>query len=299
MSVGKSSPTTRRNRRMGLLFTAPWLIGFAIFTLYPFMASIGLSFTQYSVLNPPKFIGLANYLDLFNDPLFWTSMYNTFYFSFFSVPLGTLIGVLLALLLNQDVRGLPIYRTVYYLPSIVPVVASAIIWMWLLNPYYGIINAMLERVGISGPGWIADPAWSKPALIIMSLWGVGNATLIYLAGLQDAPVSLYESADLDGAQSWHKTVYITIPMITPTILFNVVMGLINAFQYFTQAYIMTNGGPADSTLFYSLYLYNNSFRYFKMGYASAQAWLLFIIIMFFTLLLLRSARHWVFYAGED
>ncbi len=297
--MGKSSPTTRRNRRLGLLFTAPWLIGFAIFTIYPFAASIVLSFTQYSVLSPPKFIGWSNYLDLFRDPLFWTSMYNTFYFAAFSVPLGAIIGVLLALLLNQDVKGLPVYRTVYYLPSIVPVVASAIVWMWLLNPYYGIINAILERFGIPGPGWIADPAWSKPALIIMSLWGVGNSTLIYLAGLQDVPVSLYESADLDGAQAWHKTIYITIPMITPTILFNVVMGLINAFQYFTQAYIMTNGGPADSTLFYSLYLYNNSFRYFKMGYASAQAWLLFIIIMFFTLLLLRSARHWVFYAGED
>ena len=247
---------------------------------------------------PAEFIGLDNYRTLFGDNLFWTSLYNTFYFCAFSVPLGAIIGVLLALLLNQNVGGMAVYRTVYYLPSIVPIVASSIVWMWLFNPYYGVINALLELVGIQGPGWIADPAWSKPALIIMSLWGVGNATLIYLASLQDVPVSLYESAELDGASAWHKTIHITIPMITPTILFNVIMGLINSFQYFTQAYIMTNGGPADSTLFYSLYLYNNSFRYFKMGYASAQAWILFVIIMFFTLLLLRSSRSWVYYAGE-
>ncbi|NLV91066.1 MAG: sugar ABC transporter permease [Firmicutes bacterium] len=283
---------------MGLLFVSPWIIGFTVFTLYPFVMSIYLSLTKYSVLAPAEFIGLDNYRTLFGDNLFWTSLYNTFYFCAFSVPLGAIIGVLLALLLNQNVGGMAVYRTVYYLPSIVPIVASSIVWMWLFNPYYGVINALLELVGIQGPGWIADPAWSKPALIIMSLWGVGNATLIYLASLQDVPVSLYESAELDGASAWHKTIHITIPMITPTILFNVIMGLINSFQYFTQAYIMTNGGPADSTLFYSLYLYNNSFRYFKMGYASAQAWILFVIIMFFTLLLLRSSRSWVYYAGE-
>ncbi|MBA7708694.1 Lactose transport system permease protein LacF [subsurface metagenome] len=252
--------------------------------------------TSYNVLNPPQFIGIDNYRVLFtDDPLFWKALYNTFYYAIFAIPLAILIGVSIALLLNLKVKGMPIYRTVYYLPAIVPVVGASIVWMWFLNPQYGVINGILDKIGISGPGWITDPKWSKPSLIIMSLWAIGGAILIYLAGLQDVPQSLYESAELDGANRVQKTIHITIPMITPSIFFNFIMGLIGAFQYFTQAYIMTDGGPADSTLFYSLYLYNNAFGYFKMGYASAMAWILFLIILACTLLVFKSSAKWVYY----
>jgi len=293
---GKLESSEWRDRKIGLLFISPWLIGFSAFIFYPFLASIYYSLTSYNVLNPPEFIGIENYRMLFTDDfLFWKALYNTFYYAIFAVPLGILIGVSIALLLNLKVKGMPIYRTVYYLPAIVPVVGASIVWMWLLNPQYGIINGILYKIGISGPGWITDPKWSKPSLIIMSLWGIGGAILIYLAGLQDVPQSLYESAQLDGANRVQRTIHITIPMITPSIFFNLIMGLIGAFQYFTQAYIMTNGGPADSTLFYSLYLYNNAFRYFKMGYASAMAWILFLIILACTFLVLKSSARWVYY----
>ncbi len=293
---GKLESSEWRDRRIGLLFISPWLIGFSAFIFYPALASIYYSLTSYNVLTPPEFIGIDNYRVLFtDDPLFWKALYNTFYYAIFAIPLAILIGVSIALLLNLKVKGMPIYRTVYYLPAIVPVVGASIVWMWLLNPQYGVINGILDKIGISGPGWITDPRWSKPSLIIMSLWAIGGAILIYLASLQDVPQSLYESADLDGANRVQKTIYITIPMITPSIFFNFIMGLIAAFQYFTQAYIMTDGGPADSTLFYSLYLYNNAFGYFKMGYASAMAWILFLIILACTLLVFKSSARWVYY----
>jgi len=293
---GKLERSQWRDRKIGLLFISPWLIGFSAFIFYPALASVYYSLTSYNVLNPPEFIGIDNYRVLFtDDPLFWKALYNTFYYAIFAIPLGILVGVSIALLLNLKVKGMPIYRTVYYLPAIVPVVGASIVWMWLLNPQYGIINGILDKIGISGPGWITDPRWSKPSLIIMSLWAIGGAILIYLAGLQDVPQNLYESAELDGANRVQKTIYITIPMITPSIFFNFIMGLIIAFQYFTQAYIMTDGGPADSTLFYSLYLYNNAFGYFKMGYASAMAWILFLIILACTLLVFKSSARWVYY----
>lgn len=293
---GKLASSQWRDRKIGLLFICPWLIGFSAFIFYPALASIYYSLTSYNVLNPPEFIGIDNYRVLFtDDPLFWKALYNTFYYAIFAIPLGILIGVSIALLLNLKVKGMAIYRTVYYLPAIVPVVGASIVWMWLLNPQYGIINGILDKIGISGPGWITDPRWSKPSLIIMSLWAIGGAILIYLAGLQDVPQNLYESAELDGANRVQRTIYITLPMITPAIFFNFIMGLIIAFQYFTQAYIMTDGGPADSTLFYSLYLYNNAFGYFKMGYASAMAWILFLIILACTLLVFKSSARWVYY----
>jgi ABC-type sugar transport system permease subunit len=288
----------RRNLRNGLLFISPWLVGFLCFTLYPFLASLYFGFCTYDILSPPRWAGLANYRELLtDDPYFLKALGNTLYYTAFAVPLGILFGVAIALLLNMKVVGVPVYRTVYYLPSIVPVVATSVLWMWLLNPQYGLVNAFLARLGLPEPGWISDPMWSKPALIGMSLWGIGGSIVIYLAGLQDVPAELYEAAEIDGARPWQRVRYITLPMLSPVIFFNLVMGLIGSFQYFTQAYVMTLGGPVDSTLFYALYLFRRAFTYLDMGYASAMVWLLFVLIMAVTALTFKSAGRWVHYAG--
>jgi len=297
--MNRNSLSVRRRRIQGLLFISPWLIGFIIFTLYPFISSIYYSFTSYDGISEPVFIGLDNYRSFLEDSLIRKALYNTFYYAIFSIPLGVIWGICVALMLNMKVRGLAIYRTFFYIPSIVPIVASSMVWLWLLNPQYGIINGLIYLIfKVPGPGWITDPALAKPSLILMGLWGIGQTALIYLAGLQDVPQSLYESAELDGASGFQKVMHITIPLISPVILFNVIMGLINTFQYFTQAYIMTGGGPADSTLFYALYLYNNAFRYFRMGYASAMAWIMFLIILVLTILMFRSSSRWVYYGGQ-
>ncbi len=294
--------TDRRNLRNGLLFAAPYIIGFLAFTLYPLIASIYYSMCQYNVIKPPVFIGIENFRTLFfEDRLFWKSLYNTLFFTVFSVPLGLCFSIGLALMLNQKVRAMSVYRTVFFLPTIVPIVASAMLWLWVLNPESGLINGIIRQFfGVDGPGWIANEKWSKPSLILMSLWGVGGAMVIFLAGLAEVPQSLYEVADIDGAGRWAKFRHVTLPMLTPTILFNLVMGLIGAFQYFTQVYVMTGGrgGPVDSTLLYPLYLYRNSFYYLRMGYASAMAWLLFVVILAATLLVLASSKRWVHYHGE-
>lgn len=292
------SKMTRISLRNGLLFVSPWLVGFALFSLLPFLLSLYYSFTTYDVVSSPVWVGADNFLQLFKDPLFWKSISNTIYYTLFSVPLGIVFGVGMALLLNMKVKGMAFYRTLFYLPSIVPVVASSVLWLWLFDPQFGLINGILDFIGIQGPGWLVDPSWSKPALIVMGLWSVGGAMIIYLAGLQDIPQEMYESAQIDGAIWWHKIVYITLPMLSPVIFFNLIMGLIGSFQYFTQAYIITSGGPNDSTLFYSLYLYKNAFSYFHMGYASAMAWILFLLIMAVTLLVFKSSARWVFYGGE-
>jgi multiple sugar transport system permease protein len=292
------SKATKRNVTSGLLFVSPWIIGFIFLTLVPFVLSLYYSFTDYDVVAAPAWVGVLNYVRLFQDPIFWKSIYNTMYYTIISVPLSIIFGVALALLLNLKIKGMAFYRTVFYLPSIVPIVASSILWLWLFDPQFGLVNGLLEAIGIPGPGWLVDPAWSKPALIVMGLWGVGSAMIIYLAGLQDIPNEMYESAELDGAVWWQKIVYITIPMLTPVIFFNLIMGLIGSFQYFTQAYIVTSGGPNDSTLFYSLYLYRNAFSYFHMGYASAMAWILFMIIMAATMIVFKSSARWVFYGGD-
>lgn len=292
----------RRHLRNGLLFASPYIIGFLAFMLYPLVASIYLSFCRYSVVRPPDFIALGNFRELFfEDQRFWVSLYNTLYYTLFAVPLGLFVSIGLALLLHQRIRGLAVFRTIFFLPTIVPVVASAVLWLWVLNPESGLINSALRQVfGIDGPGWMADADWSKPSLILMSLWAVGGAVVIFLAGLADVPQSLYEVADIDGAGLWSKFRHVTLPMLTPTILFNLVMGLIGSFQYFTQAYVMTQGRgtPADSTLFYSLYLYRNAFVYLRMGYASAMAWMLFIVILIATVGVFISSRRWVYYHGE-
>ncbi len=299
MRRSRMTARTRRDLLKGLLFISPWIIHFLWLNLYPFLASLYFSMTRYTVIAPPKWVGLDNYITLLtDDPRFWTSLYNTVYFTVFSVSLGSIFAIAMAMLLNMKVRGLSVYRTIYYLPSITPLVATAIIWIWLLNPQAGIINHILRTLGLPAPSWLGDPKWAKPALILMSIWGVGGAIVIYLAGLQDVPRELLEAASLDGANWWQQTWHVTLPLLSPVIFFNVVVGLIGSFQYFTQAYVMTLGGPADATLFYSLYLYLSAFQFFKMGYASAMAWILFWVIMACTLLIFRTSARWVYYGGR-
>ena len=283
----------------GYLFAAPWFIGFAFFVVYAVYSAFYHGFTEYSVLKAPEWIGLENYRQIFtDDKLFGKSLYNITYFSVFAVPLGIITAMLLAMLLNQKVIGLSVFRAVFYIPSVVPIVASSILWLWILNSQFGLLNVFLSYLGISGPAWLASPRWSKPSLIIMQTWGVGGTMIIFLASLQDVPRQLYEAAEIDGANVWHRFRHVTVPMITPTIFFALVMGIIGTFQTFVQVYIITNGGPADSTLFYVLYLYNNAFRYFRMGYASALAVILFFIILALTLVIVATANRWVYYEAE-
>ena len=287
------------NTARGWLFISPWLVGFLMFTLYPFMASLYYSFTNYSILKVPKWVGFQNYAAMIHDPLFWTSLYNTCYYAIIFVPLSTAMAIAIAMLLNMRVRAVGVYRSVFYLPSVVPLVASSVLWLWLFNPSYGLINAVLNGVGLAGPGWIFSVAWSKPGLILMGLWGLGVPIVIYLASLQGVPTDFYEAADLEGANGWTKTWRITLPMISPAILFNVVLGIIGAFQYFTQAYVMTSGGPDNSTLFYALYIYQQGFQFLHMGYASAMAWVLFLIVLLVTLVVFKTSARQVYYGGDD
>ena len=283
---------------MGLLFVAPWLVGFLLLTVYPVFATLYLSFTDYRVLSPPRWVGWANYTELLTDTEnFWPSLGNTVFF-FLELPLTLLLGLALALLLNQKLRGMAIYRTIFYLPSIVPVVANAMLWLWLLNPEHGLINAGLRAVHLPGPAWLASPLWAKPALIVMDLWAVGGSMVIYLAALQGVPVSLYEAADLDGANAFQKLTNVTLPAISPVIFFNLIIGVIGTFQYFTQTFVMTRGGPDKATLFYALYLYQNAFQYFRMGTACAMAWLLFLVTLAATFIVFKTSARWVYYEGE-
>lgn len=290
--------TMKREMRFGLLFVAPWIVGFLLFTVYPVFATLYLSFTDYRVLSPPRWVGWENYRELLTDTeTFWPSLGNTLYL-FLELPVALILGIIIALLLDQKLRGMAWYRTLFYLPSIVPVVANAMLWLWLLNPEYGLINTALRFLHLPAPGWLASPFWSKPALILMDLWGVGGGMIIYLAALQGVPVSLYEAADLDGANSWHKFWNVTLPGISPVIFFSLIMGVIGTFQYFTQTFVMTRGGPDKSTHFYALYLYENAFQYFRMGTACAMAWLLFLLTLGATLLVFTTSARWVYYEGE-
>ncbi len=289
---------SRREMWAGLAFVSPWIVGLGVFLLYPILASLYYSFCDYSVFREARPIGATNYVDLASDKLFWKSLLNTLYFAALSVPLGLILALALALLLNSGVRGLTIYRTIFFLPALVPMVALAVLWLWIFNGEYGVLNSALSSLGVPAPGWLTDPAWSKPALVLLSMWGVGYAMVIFLAGLQDVPVHLYEAADLDGASWLHKIRHVTLPMVSPVILFNGIMGIIGSLQYFAIPYIMTpNGQPARSAYFYAMYLYDNAFLYLKMGYASAMAWILFLIILCLTLLSLRLASRYVHYEG--
>lgn len=287
----------RRNLVKGLLFTAPWLVGLAVFTTIPALMSLYYSFCDYSVLNPPVFIGTTNFADLARDEVFWQSLNNTLIYAVAALPLGTVLGIVLALLLNQQIIARPVFRTIFFLPSLVPLVALAILWQWIFNGEFGVLNHALGWFGIDGPNWLTDTTWAKPALIITALWGVGNSVVIYLAGLQDVPRDFYEAARVDGANWWQQTRHITLPMISPVIYFNVIMGTIGVLQIFAVPYVMTGGGPARATLFYTMYLFNQAFRYLNMGYACAMAWVLFVIVAGLTLLAHRLSKGHVYYGG--
>ena len=290
----------KRQHLVGYAFISPWLIGFIVFVLGPFLVSIYLSFTRYEVVTPPVWVGTANYKQLLaHDPLFWKSLWITLKYALVAVPVGIVAGVGLALLLNLRVKGISVYRTVFYIPAIVPIVATTVVFMWLLNPQHGLVNQILRLFGVQGPNWLQSTTWAFWSLVMMSLWAVGGSMIIYLAGLKDIPVALYEAATIDGAGIWQRTRHITLPMLTPVIFFNLVMGVIYAFQYFAQAYIISKGlgGPDDSTHFFALYLFNRAWRYLDMGYASAMAWILFVIITALTVTIFKTHKRWVHYGG--
>ncbi len=303
-----SKPTiTLKQNLEGYLYISPWLIGFVFLTAGPILISLYMSFTRWSLLSPPQWIGFDNYKQVFtDDPLVYKSLWNTAYYVLFSVPTGVLLSLVLALMLNQKLKGISIFRTVYFLPSVTNLVAVSILWMWIFNPEFGLINRFLDIFHITGPLWLQSEIWSKPALIIMSLWGIGGGMIINLAALQGIPPELYEAAELDGARRWRKLRHITIPLISPALFFNLVMNMIGSFQVFTQAFVMTassnqgqEGGPNNSTLFFVLYLYKKAFQQFKMGYASALAWVLFIIILVFTIFQFSMSKRWVYYEAKD
>lgn len=279
----------------GYVFISPWLIGFLVFSVFPLGYSFGLSFTDWNILEPPNFVGFENYKTLVNDVNFKDSLIVTLIYSFVSVPVSLLIGILLATLLNQKIRGMNFFRTIFYIPSVVSGVAVAMLWLWIYDPDFGLINLFLSYVGIDGPNWLTSSKTALLSLIIMSFWSVGATMIIFLAGLQGISRSLYEAAEVDGAGSISKFINITLPMLTPAIFYNLILGIINSFQVFTQALVMTGGGPGNSTLFYVLYIYQNAFEFLKMGYASALGWVLFLIILVFILVLFKTSNRWVYY----
>ncbi len=298
-AIKKMSGIGRMERKWGILLAMPAMLGFILFTIGPMIASLFFSFTDWNIGGSFKFIGFGNYKEMFfEDELFRKSLFATAYYSLGAVPLGIILAFLVALLLNQDVKGRPIFRTIFYLPVIVPSIANTMLWLWLFNPDFGLLNSLLNAMGLPGSQWIYDEKTAVPSLIIMSTWGIGNAAVIFLAGLQGVPSHLYEAVEVDGGTFWHKFVHVTIPIMTPTIFFNLIMSLIGTFQVFNEAYVMTDGGPNNSTLFYVFYLYRTAFSETRMGYASALAWVLFIIIMSLTFIVFKTSKKWVYYEGE-
>jgi multiple sugar transport system permease protein len=301
-SRGRALARPRRRRlpkgMVGYVFIAPWLVAFIAFEALPILSGFYHSFTDWTATGKAAtWVGAANYSEaLTRDPLFWKAVSNTFYYIGVSVPLGIVVAFGLALMLNAKLRGRDFYRTVYYLPSVVPTVAAVIVWTFIFETRRGILNFILELVGLPPIRWLSDPNAAMPALIIMSLWGLGASMVIFLAGLQGIPQELYEAAEVDGANAWHSLWRLTVPLMTPTIFFNLVMNLVAAFQAFNNAFIMTNGGPNNATLLYMLHLYNNAFRYIRMGYASAMAVMLFVVVFVVTLLVYRSSKRWVYYS---
>lgn len=281
------------------LLISPWIIGFIAFVFGPMVVSLIMSMMNWDLLTPPKWIGLDNYKRAFtNDPMFYQALKVTFSFSVFSVPLRLLVSLFIAILLRQITVGIKIFRTIYYIPVVISGVAAMVLWIFIFNPQVGLLNQFLRVFGINGPGWIFDPNWALPSLVIMSLWDVGGIIIIWLAGLVGIPQQLYEAARLDGASSGQQLLYITLPSLSPTIFFNLVMGIIGSFQSFGQAYVMTQGGPRNSTLFYNFYLWRHAFQDFRMGYASALAWVLFLVIMVLTMTVFKSSAIWVHYESE-
>ena len=283
----------------GILFMMPWFIGFIIFGLYPMIMSVYYSLCRYDVLRIPQFIGLGNYQKLiFEDPYFWTSISNTLIYTVLRVPLCIIGSLLLAVLVNNAVRGVKFFRTIYFIPSIVTGVVLSVVWLWMFNPQFGLINSFLAYLGIPGPLWLLDPNWSKPSMVLMSVWSIGGGRmLVFLAALQGIPKHLYEAVDIDGGGWWAKFRNVTVPMLSPVIFLWSVLEIIFSLQVFVEAYIMTQGGPLNSTMFYNLYLYNKAFNDFEMGYASALAWLLLIISLIITVIQFRLSKRWVHYDG--
>ncbi len=289
----------RHNLFKGLAFISPWIIGFALFGLYPIFASLYYSFCDYDVLNEPVFVGTLNYQDMVYDVVFWKSIYNTAYYALFTIPLGMMLALLIAVGLNQQIVARSALRTVYFLPSIVPLVGVAMIWLWIFNGEYGLINYALGWFGIPDPGWLTDEHWVKPTLVLSGVWQIGGTIVLFLAALQDVPKALYESAQIDGASAPVQFRHITVPLISPVIYFNLVMGIIGALQEFVRPFVMLGGpGPNRSALFYVINLYQNAFQYLNMGYACAMAWVLFIVIILLTWGVTVISRKHIYYGGE-
>jgi multiple sugar transport system permease protein len=290
----------KRNQLMGLLFVSPWILGFLLWTFYPLTSSFYYSLTRYDLLRDPIFIGLENYSEIFTrDPLFGKVTYNTLYYVGLSAPLGVAAAFLMASLLNTEIKGRSFFRAIFFFPAIIPAFVTAVVWQFLVNVQYGAINGTLQGLGLPVIPFIANPDYAKPTLILIHIWAQGNAIVIFLATLQEVPRSLYEAATVDGANAWHKFWNVTIPMTTPVILFNLVIGLIYGFQNFTLPWLLTAGGPNNATELYTIFLYRNAFQYLRMGKASALAWILFVVIVVFTILLFRSSNRWVYYGGEN
>ena len=302
-----------------LMFASPWMLGFIVFVGGPILFSILISFTRYDVINPAHYVGLDNYREIFRDPSFFTSLGNTLYMVI-RIPIVMAVSLAIALLLNRGIRGIGLYRTAYYMPAIVPLVASSLLWIWLLTPGQSPLNAFLDWLfntppfeviesmlghyfgataekpfEIRPPYWLQDASWSKPALILMNTWAAGGGMIIWLAGLQSIPQQLYEAAAIDGAGPWKRFLNVTLPMLSPYVLFNLIIGLIGTMQIFSEAFIMTEGGPENSTLFYAYHLFKQAFQFFRMGYASALAWILFVVVMALTILQLWGSKKWVHY----
>ncbi|HET6487230.1 MAG TPA: sugar ABC transporter permease [Spirochaetia bacterium] len=297
----------RRNALLGLLFASPWIIGFLCFTIYPIASSFYYSLTNFNIFQHPKYVGFANYLQLFSDESFYKGLYNTFYMTIVGTPVYLVFALLAALLLNGKLKTISVYRTIFYLPSIVPLVASSLLWIWILNPTNGLLNNILKALHLYQPNWLGNPALTKPSLILIGMWATGQTMVIFLAALKDVPRYLHEAAVIDGAGTWSRFLHVTLPSISPVILFQVIMSVIYSFQYFTQAYVIAgsqgglnvaSGGPENSMLFYVMYLFHNAFYFLKMGKASAMAWILFVIIALVTWVVFRTSRQWVSYGNE-
>lgn len=299
MLKGKLNKFNRQQAIWGIIFMMPWFIGFIIFGLYPMVMSVYYSLCRYDVLRIPQFIGFGNYEKLiFEDAYFWTSISNTLTYTVLRVPLCIIGSLLLAVLVNNAVKGVKFFRTIYFIPSIVTGVVLSVVWLWMFNPQFGLINSFLAYLGIPGPLWLLDPNWSKPSMVLMSVWSIGGGRmLVFLAALQSIPKHLYEAVDIDGGGWWAKFRNVTIPMLSPVIFLWSVLEIIFSLQVFVEAYIMTQGGPLNSTMFYNLYLYNKAFNDFEMGYASALAWLLLIISLIITIIQFRLSKRWVHYDG--
>lgn len=291
--------TRTRDTIAFFLFISPWLIGFVVFTIVPMLASLFISFTDWNILTPPVWSGTKNFQTIFSDPLFYKSIQVTLTYTLFSVPLNIILSIFVAMLLNNALPGMRLFRTIFYLPAIVSGVVISVIWLWIYNPDYGLINGFLAMFGIEGPGWVYDENWALPSLIIMSLWGIGTNIVLYLAGLQSISTEFYEAAHIDGANFWQRLIYITLPSMSPVLLFTTLTGIINSLQTFTQAFIMTDGGPNNATNFYAFYIYNNAFVWRKMGEACAQAWILFIIIFILTMITLKVSNGHVHYGNKE